>query len=295
MSSTAAVSKPTIRSTDMRVLDDLFEMHSGFVLDFSDRTFSQFFAEELDINIDDPRYAEQGGSKAKRLRCFLRVSDKATVTRTLEALWEYREAKRLRARTPEELPNARHQLLTVIGRLNGTPGRSQAAAIESTPDRPPYREYERMLQHLATLEPQARGYAFEAFLKQLFDSFGLKARDAFRLRGEQIDGSFILGSEIYLLEAKWQNSLSGVEHLHVFHGKIDQKAAWARGLFVSYAGFSEDGLQAFGRGKRVICMDGLDIAEALMRDIAISEVIEWKVRRAAETGLAFVRVRNLFP
>jgi hypothetical protein len=64
----------------------------------------------------------------------------------------------------------------------------------------------------------------------LFDKFGLQARDPFRLRGEQIDGSFLLGSEIYLLEGKWQNAPSGIGHLHTFHGKVEQKAAWTRGL-----------------------------------------------------------------
>ena len=33
----------------------------------------------------------------------------------------------------------------------------------------------------------------------------LEAREAFRLRGEQIDGSFVLGHETYVLEAKWQS------------------------------------------------------------------------------------------
>ena len=32
-----------IRSVDMLVIDDLFEMGSGYVLNFSDRTFAQFF------------------------------------------------------------------------------------------------------------------------------------------------------------------------------------------------------------------------------------------------------------
>jgi hypothetical protein len=32
----------------------------------------------------------------------------------------------------------------------------------------------------------------------------------FGLRGKQIDGSFILSTETYLLEAKWQNLASGV-------------------------------------------------------------------------------------
>jgi uncharacterized protein (DUF433 family) len=42
-------------------------------------------------------------------------------------------------------------------------------------------------------------------------------------------------------------------------------------------------------------MDGYDISEALKRELPRNQVLERKVRRAAETGLAFVRVRDLFP
>lgn len=83
-----------IRSIEMMFIDDLVEMGGGFVLNFSDRTFAQFFAEELNVNIDDPVYSRNGGSKAKRLRYFLQTAGKPTVVRTLNALWEYREALR---------------------------------------------------------------------------------------------------------------------------------------------------------------------------------------------------------
>src|SRR5262245_32828547 len=80
---------PNIRSMDMLFLDDVFEMGGGYVLNFSDRTIAQFFAEELNIDFDQPIYAKNGTSKAKRLRCFLQTVDKSTVARTLKALWEY--------------------------------------------------------------------------------------------------------------------------------------------------------------------------------------------------------------
>ncbi|MEO3431863.1 hypothetical protein [Inquilinus sp. CAU 1745] len=53
----------------MRFVDDLvdFIRGRGYVLDFSDSSFAAFFASELDIDIDDPAYARQGGSKGKRL------------------------------------------------------------------------------------------------------------------------------------------------------------------------------------------------------------------------------------
>ncbi len=112
---------------------------------------------------------------------------------------------------------------------------------------------------LSQLDPQPRGYAFEKFLKNLFDAYGMEGRDPFRLKGEQIDGSFLHANDTYLLEAKWQGAPIGAGDLHAFHGKVEEKAAWARGLFISQSGFTEDGLHAFGRAKRVICMDGLDL------------------------------------
>ena len=145
------------------------------------------------------------------------------------------------------------------------------------------------------MEPQPRGYAFEKLLKALFDAFGMEAREPFRLRGEQIAGSFMLAEVPYLVEAKWQNAQTAAADLRAFNAKVEDKAAWTRGLFISQSGFTEDGLHAFGRGKRLICMDGLDLFETLNRGLHLSDVLLGKVRRAGETGAPFVRVRDLFP
>ena len=60
------------------------------------------------------------------------------------------------------------------------------------------------LLQISRLDPQARGFAYEKFLKDVFNANGLAPRASFRLVGEQIDGSFELSSETYLLEAKWK-------------------------------------------------------------------------------------------
>jgi hypothetical protein len=108
-----------IRPIDIMFLDDVFDMGSGYVLNFSDRTFAQFFTEELNIDIDDPLYARNGGSKGKRLRCFLQTVDKPTVVRTLKSLWEYREALRQRPGEADKIENANGRLLGLINRLEG--------------------------------------------------------------------------------------------------------------------------------------------------------------------------------
>jgi len=266
------------------------------VLDFSDASFSDFFASELKVNIDDPKYAVNGRSKGKRLRYFLQYCNDATAIEVLTALWEHRSEHLVRTGGKDPVINAEDRYQELIHRLSvGTNSRPAAAnPTTSTVDRQKIAKIKADLLQVASLSPQARGYAFEGFLKSLFEAFGLAAHAPFRLRGEQIDGSFQLGGDIYLLEAKWHGQPIGVGELHTFHGKIEQKAAWTRGLFVSNSGFSDDGLSAFGRGKRVICMDGLDLYEMLEREIPLTQVLERKIRRAAETGSPFARVRDLF-
>lgn len=267
------------------------------MLDFSDPSFADFFATELKVNIDDPKYVVNGGSKGKRLRYFLQTCDDATAVRTLTALWDYRSEYLARFGGTDPVANAETRYQGLINRLSGgaSPQRPAESPQPTAVDRQAITKIKADLLQLTALAPHARGYAFEGFLKGLFDAFGLAAQEPFRLRGEQIDGSFQLGSEIYLLEAKWLGQPIGVAELHTFHGRIEQKAAWTRGLFVSNSGFTEDGLAAFGRGKRVICMDGLDLYEMLDREIPLNQVLERKVRRAAETGMHFLRVRDLFP
>lgn len=282
----------------MPLLDDLFEMQGGYVLSFNDRTFAQFFAEELNVDINDSMYLKNGTSKGKRLKCFLQTVDKTSVVKALRALWEYREILRTRAGKAEVVPNAQGQLLTLIARIEGkqsTTANQELRKPVPAFDKSKLRALREKLLVLSSLTPQERGYAFEAFLKQLFDAYGLDARDPFRLRGEQIEGSFQLASGTYLVEAKWQGQQTGVADLHIFHGKIEQKAAWTRGLFISNSGFTSEGLTAFGRGKRVICMNGIDLYETLHRELPLNKVLDQKVRRAAETGFPFVSVRDLFP
>jgi hypothetical protein len=288
---------PNIRSIDMLFLDDLLSMGGGYVLNFSDRTFSQFFAEELNCDIDDPTYAANGRSKAKRMRCFLQTVDIPTVVRALKALWEYREAIRARDQQTETVENAEGRLLALINRLEGKSEVTNATGQAPAPafDRPRLIQLKAELLGLYQLSPQSRGYAFEKLLCDIFNVYGLAAREPFRLRGEQIDGSFQLSNETYLLEAKWQGDQTGVADLHTFHGKLEQKAAWTRGLFISNSGFTADGLVAFGRGKRVICMDGLDLHTTMHREIPLNHVLDRKVRVAAETGSPFVPVHELFP
>ena len=281
---------------DMPIIDRVFGMEGGYVLDFSNRTFAEFFREELDVDIDNPRWAAQGGSKANRLRSYLRQADRQTALDTLNALWEYREASSITADHPELDASVRAAYFRIIERLGGKspePAVPTAAHRELRVDAAAASALAARLLDISTMDPQARGYAFEKFLKDVFNAYGMSARASFRLTGEQIDGSFVLGEQTYLLEARWRNAKVDVETLRAFNAKVEDKASWSRGLVISQSGFTADGLHAFGRGKSVVCMDGLDLHEVLSGRLDLAEVIALKVRRAAETGVAFVRVRDL--
>ncbi|WP_246801422.1 restriction endonuclease [Bradyrhizobium genosp. L] len=152
-----------------------------------------------------------------------------------------------------------------------------------------------LLIEITKLDPQARGLRFEGFLNELFAGFGLAPRGSFRLVGEQIDGSFKLHGQTYLVEAKWHGPQIGFGDLMTFSGKVGGKASWSRGLFVSNSGFTAEGLEAFSRGRQtnLICADGLDLYEVLSRKVSLIAALEAKERRAAETNRAFVAVRDL--
>ena len=290
-----------IRPIDMRFFDEVFEMQSGYVLDFSDRTFAEFFDSELSINIDTQKYFQGGSSKAKRLRTFLQIEKEPVVARALCALWEYRDAIRGPFNEQDEkIKHQKNRFFQIVQTIDGSirPARPQSHPLNTpaSPSPQALQDLDDRLLKLSTLKPQARGFAFERFLNDLFTVYNLDPRRPFRLTGEQIDGSFQLQQEIYLLEAKWQDERTGQADLLTFAGKVDGKAQWSRGLFVSYSGFSDDGLLAFARGRRtsIICMEGLDLSQILSGRLDLVEVIERKKRRAAETGSAFVPVRELF-
>jgi hypothetical protein len=151
------------------------------------------------------------------------------------------------------------------------------------------------LIEISHLNPQERGLRFEDFLSDVFAAFSLAPRGSFRIVGEQIDGSFRLHAETYLVEAKWHGPQIGFADLMAFSGKVSGKAAWARGLFVSNSGFTQEGLEAFSRGRQtnLICVDGLDLYEVLSRRVSLIAVLEEKARRAAETNRAYIPVRDL--
>lgn len=86
----------SLKTIEKRVFEDLFDMGGGYVLDFSNNTFAEFFRETANIDIYAQKYAFNGDSKAKRLRAFWETEPDALVGKILSELlevWQYNASR----------------------------------------------------------------------------------------------------------------------------------------------------------------------------------------------------------
>ncbi len=152
------------------------------------------------------------------------------------------------------------------------------------------------LARQAEADRNTAGLSLERVLNELFALYDLEPNEPFRIVGEQIDGSFLLDSEVYLLEAKWTAGPIGESDLLVFRGKVEGKSSFTRGLFISINGFSRPAMQAITTGKQptFVMMDGADLYRVLEGHLRLDGLLRRKVRRLAERGEPFVPVSELF-
>ena len=155
---------------------------------------------------------------------------------------------------------------------------------------------ERLFELHGLADRQEAGRQLQVVLTELFDLSGLSPRSPFRVRGEEIDGSFELDSELYLLEAKWEREKLGEAPLLVFRGKVDSKSTFTRGVFLAMNGVSEPAVDAITRGKRpsFFVMDGHDLAMILSEEVALPEFLRIRRRLLAEEGRVVVPYREVW-
>ena len=105
----------SLNMREKRVLEEFFGMGSGYVLNFSDRTFGEFVHEAVDIEIHSDEYSIHGSSKAKKLRAFWEVESDYLVGRLLNALIDY--AQDTARETTEEAKNLAERSRAIASRL----------------------------------------------------------------------------------------------------------------------------------------------------------------------------------
>jgi len=142
----------------------------------------------------------------------------------------------------------------------------------------------------------AAGYRFEKLLSDLLDIFDLSPRRPFRVVGEEIDGSFELDYESYLLEAKAVREPLAEAHLLVFRGKIEGKTGFTRGVLFALNGVSKSASDAIRTGKQpnFFVVNGYDLMMILSEEIGLVEYLRQRRRLLAEEGLVVVPFGDLW-
>lgn len=284
---------------EKRRFEQVLGMSTGFVLDFSDRTFREFVQHSTGIDINQGRYYQGGTSKAKRLRTFWQLETNPTVGKLLGDMLEYSEDTGKRS----------IECRTVVERLLGKQVSSPQSAKPNETNENELREIalrQRRSQDLASLkdlflelalEPDRNraGLELEKLLNRLFALYDLAPAEPFRVVGEQIDGAFLLDNEVYLLESKWEKAALPEAPLLVFLGKIEAKSLYTRGVMIALNGVSSPAADAITRGKvlRFFVMNGDDVLRILGEAISLPDFLRKRMRLLAERGRMFVPFTEL--
>jgi uncharacterized protein (TIGR02391 family) len=82
-----------LTTIEKQILEKLFQMGGGYVLNFSDRTMGEFFRDDVGIDIYAKKYNYASGSKANRMRGLWLKADTKTVGKSIIKLIEYIESQ----------------------------------------------------------------------------------------------------------------------------------------------------------------------------------------------------------
>lgn len=113
----------SLKPSEKAFLEELFDMSGGYVLNFSDATFGNFFGQYLAVDIHSDQYTKHGSSKAKKLREFWRLEPDLLVGKSISALIEHYEAALLLGNSEKD--EKRQQL---IGKCKVTANRLSSTA-----------------------------------------------------------------------------------------------------------------------------------------------------------------------
>ncbi len=274
-----------LTNLEKRKLEQLLGMDTGYVLNFTNRTFAEFIRDSTGRDIYDSRYDYASGSKANRLRAFWQKEANGVVGKLMSDMLDY----------ADQNGAAQEVCRLIVARLlqdSPVPG----GQTDSRPKQPSSQQHQRshalsqLREEFCRLAAEAdrskAGLALESLLNRLFALFELHPRQAFRVTGEQIDGSFELGDQIYLLESRWEKRALPEADLLVFKGKIEGKSTFTRGVFIALNDVTVEARDAITRGKApsFFVMNGHDLMMILSEAISLTDFLKKRIRLLGEEG-----------
>ena len=214
------------------------------------------------------------------------ASDQKAGAAAIAALKSVAVARRLLVDPDEAAVKARRA--AQAQRVTGTAARQDALAL-----------LEGRLAALAasTDAVQARGFALERLLADLFAVSELSYRPSYRTDREQFDGAFEYKSFTYLVEARWRAGPPTAGDLATFKSKVDGKLDSTRGVFLSMTGFDTDVVDYFtgmARGTRnnLLLVDGTDLALIVAGQVPLFDALDHKITAASQEGRWWAPLRD---
>jgi hypothetical protein len=288
-----------LNNLEKRKFEQLLGMGSGYVLNFSNSSFAEFVLDSTGLNIYDSRYDYGSGSKANRLRGFWRKEGDNVVGKLMGEMLDYGVENDLFGGKDALLEACRR----IVVRLQYGESAVDAQAKSERKERSAEQQRAQGLAQLkdeflglaAESDRSKAGIALEKLLTRLFGLFELQPRQGFRITGEQIDGSFELDGDIYLLEAKWENHPLPEADLLVFRGKIEGKSTFTRGVFIALNDVTREARDAITRGKApsFFVMNGHDLIVVLCGTMTLVDFLRARRRLLAEEGRVCVPFSEL--
>jgi hypothetical protein len=289
-----------LTNLEKRKFEQLLGMGTGYVLNFSNPTFAEFVIDSTGRNIYDSRYNYGTGSKANRLRGFWRHEGDRVVGKLMDEMLDYGAENGLFTGKEALLETCRR----IVARLlqDGAVGDAQRDSQykgESAQQLLRSQELAQLKEEFLRLATESdrnkAGLALERLLNRLFGLFELQPRQGFRVTGEQIDGSFELDGDIYLLESKWEKDALPEADLLVFRGKIEGKSTFTRGVFIALNDVTREAREAITQGKApsFFVMNGHDLMTVLCGVITLTDFLRERRRLLAEEGRVCVPFSEL--
>ena len=283
----------TINFDEKLLMEDVFQMQQGSVLDFSNRTFGEFMKDVVSYDV----YTKYPGlSKAKIIRAFIDDESDAYVGKFLARLIKYmsdygfvNDENRSKI---DKLNKLAAQKLGRTKKVNIRPQEPLEPIEESKID---YDALKSELQQLHQITPkQARGYAFEKFINKIFSEFGLEPRASYRGEHDQIDGSFTLDGHTILIEAKYREKIIPKTDLVLFSDKLSTMSHFTKGIFLTYSEVNDSAISAYNNhSSRFIIMTVAELYCMCEYRISLVDILRRKFRALDEKGLVFKHYNEL--
>lgn len=233
----------TLTDIEKRYLEKLLGMQSGFVLDYSDPKFGEFFR-RYKIDIHGSRYQSYGSSKAKKMRAFWESEPDDLVAEVLAEMLDSYEADCDLNSRPMDAPLL-DKSRTIVGRLSG---KTASAAPAATVDDFLHREF---------AVPSVRKLPVEASVVAIIESRLTEARLAMGA-GAYLSVIFLSGSvlEAVLLGAAQQEPArfnQATASPKTADGSVKRYHEWSLAQFIDVAcevGLLKPDVQKFSHGLR---------------------------------------------